>query len=236
MRHLNWPLFAQGARDTIPLLIAAAPFGAIFGALAHSAGLSSWAVMGMSLIVFAGSSQFIAVGLLAASTAIPLIIATTFFVNLRHMLYATSLMPHVSRIPQLLRAPIAFWLTDETYAVVIGRVNRERDAPDFATYYFGSAISMYSNWALWTFIGLMLGQQIPEMRSWGLDIAMVLAFVGIVVPALKTMPMLACALVAAVTGLLTHDWANQSGLLLSSVLAIAVGVFLEMRQKRNGHV
>ena len=55
--------FLAGMRDTLPLIIGAIPFGVIFGALAVTAGLSVTATMGMSLIVFAGSAQFIAAGL-----------------------------------------------------------------------------------------------------------------------------------------------------------------------------
>ena len=87
-------LFLQGAVDSSPLILAAIPFGLIFGALAITTGLSAWATLSMSLFVFAGASQFIAVSLLASATALPVILLTVFVVNLRHMLYAASLMPH----------------------------------------------------------------------------------------------------------------------------------------------
>ena len=85
--------FLTGARDTIPLLIGAFPFGLIYGTLAMSAGLSVAAAFAMSLFVFAGSAQFIAVGLFALGAAPPVIIVTTFIVNLRHLLYAANLLP-----------------------------------------------------------------------------------------------------------------------------------------------
>ncbi len=78
--------FFNGARDTLPLVIGAIPFGIIFGTLSGGAGLSTAGTMGMSLFVFAGSAQFIAMGLVGAGTAWPLIVLTTFVVNFRHLL------------------------------------------------------------------------------------------------------------------------------------------------------
>ena len=83
--------FWTGARDILPLIIGAIPFGIIFGALATSNGLSVGAALAMSALVFAGSAQFIAMGMIAAGTGWLLIVFTTFIVNLRHLLYAASL-------------------------------------------------------------------------------------------------------------------------------------------------
>ncbi|MFT5658768.1 MAG: 4-azaleucine resistance transporter AzlC [Gammaproteobacteria bacterium] len=220
-------IFLTGMRDTLPLIVAAIPFGIVYGALAISQGLSEWLTMSMSLFVFAGASQFIAVTLLASSAAFPVILLTVFIVNLRHMLYATTFMRQVGHLPQWLRMPMAFWLTDETFAVASNRVLREPDAPGFTWYYLGSCIAMYSNWILCTWIGLTLGQQIPDMTSWGLDVAMVVAFVGIVVPLLQYRAHWACAFTAVVAAALTYHWPHQTGLLFSSLLAIGVGLLLE---------
>ena len=118
-------LLLQGAIDSSPLILAAIPFGLIFGAMAITTGLSGWATLSMSLFVFAGASQFIAITLLASSTALPVILMTVFLVNLRHMLYAAYLMPQVENLPQKYRLPMAFWLTDETFAVVSNQVSRK---------------------------------------------------------------------------------------------------------------
>ena len=86
MSYSRWNLFRKGWIDTLPLVVAAAPFGVLYGALAIDNGLSLWSVLGMSLLVYAGASQFIAVTLLASATALPVICLTVFIVNLRHML------------------------------------------------------------------------------------------------------------------------------------------------------
>ncbi|NVK42429.1 MAG: AzlC family ABC transporter permease [Oceanospirillaceae bacterium] len=222
-------LFLTGARDTLPLILAAIPFGIVYGALAMSNGLSEWATLAISLFVFAGSAQFIAVTLVASAAALPVILLTVFVVNLRHMLYAASLMPWVSGLPQRLRALMAFWLTDETYAVVTNRIGKDPELTGLPWYYCGSALAMYGNWVFCTWLGITVGQQLPSLTDWGLDVAMVVAFIGIVVPALRNRAQWACALSAGTCALLTHDWPHQSGLLFTAVVAIAIGVTLERR-------
>ncbi len=188
--------------------------------------------MAMSLFVFAGASQFVAITLLASATAFPVILATVFIVNLRHMLYAASLMPQLAKVSAWLRIPMAFWLTDETFAVVSNRVSQVKNDERFTAYYLGSAISMYSSWAFFSWLGMTLGQEIPDITSWGLDVAMVVAFVTIVVPLLKNYADWACALTAGVSAVLTYHWPHQTGLLFSSVIAIGVGVALGYKKPR----
>jgi len=226
--------FLLGVRDTLPLIIAAVPFAIVYGALAISQGLSEWMVMGMSIFVFAGASQFVAVTLLASTTFYPIILLTVFIVNLRHMLYAASLMPQLAKVPQLWRVPMAFWLTDETYAAVSnrfshGEVNQDSKNIQFTAFYFGSGIAMYTSWVFFSWLGMTLGQTIPDITSWGLDVAMVVAFIGIVVPHLKNHADWACALTAGISAILTIGWPHQTGLLFSSFIAIAMGVLLSSK-------
>lgn len=222
----------MGIRDTLPLVIAATPFAIVFGALAISNGLSEWLVMGMSIFVFAGASQFIAITLLASATIFPIILLTIFIVNLRHMLYAASLMPQLAKVPQWLRLPMAFFLTDETYAAASNHIFRHPNKAGFTAYYLGSGFFMYSNWVFFTWIGMTLGKSIPDITSWGLDIAMIVAFIGIVVPILKQHADWACAITAGVSALLTYDWPHQTGLLFSSFVAIGVGMLVSAMTKK----
>jgi 4-azaleucine resistance transporter AzlC len=216
-----------GVRDTIPLIIGAIPFGIIFGTLATGSGLSPVATMAMSAFVFAGSAQFIAIGLLAAGTGWPLIVLTTFVVNLRHLLYAASLLPYVSHLSQFWRVPLAFWLTDETFAVVINRYNRPDPVTHKHWYYLGSALAMYLNWQFCTWLGLTFGRLIPDVASWGLDFAMPVAFIGMIIPYLKNRPMGMAVLLAGVTALLAQPLPHKLGLMLATLAGISGGLILE---------
>ncbi|MDE2120578.1 MAG: AzlC family ABC transporter permease, partial [Betaproteobacteria bacterium] len=101
----------RGMVDTVPLLLGAAPFGLIFGALAAPDGLPAPGALAMSALVFAGSAQFIALTLLAAQAGPLVIVLTTLVVNLRHALYAATLLPMVARLRLRWRMLLAFWLT-----------------------------------------------------------------------------------------------------------------------------
>jgi 4-azaleucine resistance transporter AzlC len=177
--------FLNGARDTLPLILGAIPFGIIFGTLASAAGLSLWQALGMSLLVFAGSAQFIAVSLLGGGAGMVVLLLTTFVVNLRHALYSATLQPFVRHLPGRWRAPLAFWLTDETFAVVQHRYAARDESAHKHWYFFGSCLAMYTNWQLCTLIGVAFGQAVPNLATWGLDFAMLATFIGIVVPMLR---------------------------------------------------
>lgn len=222
-------IFISGMKDTFPLVVAAIPFGLVFGAMGQAQGLADWLTLGISIFVFAGASQFIAITMLAAGAAIPVIVLTVFIVNLRHVLYSVSLIPVVQGLPLKWRLPMAFTITDETFAVVYNKMSLSRTHQNLPIYYLGSSVFMYLNWILCTWIGILLGSQLPSLTSFGLDIAMVVAFIGIVVPNLKLPSHWLCAITAAVSGILTYQWPHQTGLLLSSLLAIIVGVTIENR-------
>ena len=221
--------FFRGAKDTIPMMIGAMPFGIVFGALAISGerGLTPAAALGMSLIVFAGSAQFIALGLIAQGVSLPFIIFTTFVVNLRHALYAISLAPFLRHLGQRWLAPLGFWLTDETYAVVIRRYHADGHIAKGHWYYFGSALPFYLNWQACTFVGIVAGTQLGNAASWGLDFAMTATFIGIVVPLVKNRPMQVCALAAAATSLAAFGLPNRLGLLIGGLVGISAGLLFE---------
>ncbi len=219
--------FWAGVKDTFPLVVGAIPFGLIFGAAASANGLSFAGAMGMSLFVFAGSAQFIASGLIAGGASMAVIILTTFIVNLRHALYSASLAPYMKHLPQHWLAPLGFWLTDESFAVVIARYTRTDDSPYKHWYFLGSAVFMYVNWNLCTYVGLRAGQIIPNARDLGLDFAMVVTFIGIVVPLVKSRAVLACVLVAGLTAVLANPLPNKLGLMIAALLGVAAGVVTE---------
>ena len=225
--------FSAGARDTIPVIVGAIPFGIIFGALAINAGLSVAATLGMSLIVFAGSSQFVAAGLVAQGAGILVICMTTFVVNLRHALYSASLGPYLSAQSHRWLLPLGFWLTDETYAVVVQRYARNDASPFKHWYHLGSSVAMYLNWQLCTVIGVVAGTQLQGMADWGLEFAMVVTFIGIVVPLLINVPMLLCAVTSGAVALWLRDWPNQIGLMLGAVAGIGLAMLLDQRKDRD---
>lgn len=222
--------FGAGARATVPLVLGAIPFGIIFGAVAVNGGLSGAAAAGMSALVYAGSSQFVAAQLVSGGAGLAVIVLTTFVVNLRHALYAVSLAPHMKHLPARWQAPLAFWLTDETFLVVIDHYNRPGGGPNKHWYYLGSALLMYTNWQLSTMLGVLAGQAIPNPQSWGLDFALPLTFIGMLVPRMIGIPMIACVAAAGVSAVLFHGLEHQLWLIVATLAGVAAGVAAQAAQ------
>lgn len=222
-----WREFWDGVRHIGPLIVGAIPFGIIFGTLAQSSGLSFVGAMGMSAIVFAGSSQFIALGLLSAGTPLGMIVLTTWVVNLRHLLYAVSLVPYVKHLGQTWKLPLGFWLTDENFMVTIQRYRQQDGSEHKHWFQLGSALAMYVNWQLCTLLGLTLGQTIPNAATWGLDFAMVATFIGMLVPYLTSRPMVATVIVSGITALVARNLPHQLGLMVAAIAGILTGLVIE---------
>src|SRR5574341_661540 len=140
---LGW----EGYRAIIPLMIGVTPFGFIFGALAVNAGMTVIQALGMSMIVLAGSAQFIAVGLIASQAPLPIIILTTFVVNLRHFLYSASLEHFFRPLGMAWKALLGYTMVDEIYAVVIVKHQNKQLSPGELRWYFlGAAFNLTSLW------------------------------------------------------------------------------------------
>ncbi|MBL8162327.1 MAG: AzlC family ABC transporter permease [Anaerolineae bacterium] len=223
--------FLAGVRVTIPLAVGAAPFAIIFGALAIASGISPLGAAGMSLFVFAGSSQFIATGLVSGGVSVAIIIFTTLIVNLRHALYSATLAPYMKGLAQRWMLPLAFWLTDESFVVVIARYSKGDASPYKHWFYFGSALLMYTNWQFWTIVGIVAGQSIPNLESWGLDFAMTVTFTGMLIPQIKSRPLLLAVIVAGVCAVLFNGMPNKLGLLIAALAGVAAGVIAEANIK-----
>ncbi len=211
----------EGARDTLPLIVGAIPFGIIFGAAATAGGISPAATAAMSAFVFAGSAQFVAVGLVTGGAGFVVVVATTFVINLRHLLYAATLAPQVKHLPQRWLIPLGFWLTDETFLVVIKRYIQQDNSPFKHWYFLGSAIFMYTSWQICTYLGMWAGRSIPNPHTWGLEFALPVTFIGMLVPLVENYKTGACIVAAALAALLFHELPGQLGL----VIAVAIGVF-----------
>jgi 4-azaleucine resistance transporter AzlC len=216
--------FWAGARAMMPLLVGAIPFGIIFGAVAVTSNLSSGAAAALSALVFAGSSQFIGAGLVAGGAGVAIVVLTTFVVNLRHALYAVTLAPHVKHLPQRWLLPLGFLLTDEAFVVTVARYSRADASPHKHWYYLGSAVALYVVWQACTWVGIVAGQSIPNPQAWGLDFALPITFIGMLVPSIRQRSVLLCVLAAGAGALVFAGLPHNLGLMVAALLGVGVGV------------
>lgn len=227
--------FWAGVRATLPLVLGAIPFGIIFGALAVNSGISPAGTAAMSALVFAGSAQFIAAGLVAGGAGVAVIVLTTAIVNLRHALYSATLAPYLKHLPQRWLLPLGFWLTDESFAVVIAHFRRADEGPNRHWFFLGSAVIMYVNWQICTWIGIVTGQAITDPASWGLDFAMIVTFIGMLAGLIRQRSELVAAAVAGTVALAANPLPNKLGLILAALAGIGAGVAIEWLAERSDH-
>jgi len=224
--------FLDGAKAALPLILGAIPFAILFGTLAPNSGLSPIATVAMSALVFAGSAQFIVLALIAVQAPLEMILLTTFVVNLRHLLYATALVEHVKHLSLGWRSILAFGLTDECFANMSQRY-QQVDKRNAHYFYLGSMVSFYSVWVSFTLLGVVIGELIPDMSSWGLEFAMSVTFIGMVVPYMNSKAMISAIVSAGVSSLLFAHLPNKLGLIVSALIGVMVGYSIITLQKRG---
>ncbi len=217
--------FLRGVKHETPLLIGVVPFGAIYGVLALSAGLQAIDAQAMSSIIFAGSAQFMTVQLIREATPWMVIILTGFVINLRHVLYSASLAPYLHHLSLRWKVLLSYLMTDEAFVVTIINYQHEGVTPNGHWYYLGAGLALWSTWQISTAAGIFLGALVPE--SWGLDFALPLTFIALVVPTLKDKAGLITAVVAGLGALLFFGLPYNLGLIVASGIAIGVGIKME---------
>jgi len=229
--------FLTGLKDEFPILPGVVPFGMIYGVSALSAHIPVGTALAMSSVVFAGSSQFIIVQLIAAGTPPIVIIFTAFIVNIRHMLYSATLAPYVKRLGVGWKWLLAYLLTDEAYVVTISHYRKEEAQAEVYKsykhwYFFGAGLALWATWQASTAIGIFLGTQVPA--SWSLDFTSTLTFIALVVPSLKDRASTAAALTAGIVAVLIYALPFKLSLAVATLCGIAVGLVVEtLRQRKS---
>ncbi len=224
------PAFLRGVLDSVPFIFMVAPFAFLFGVVARDAGLDLLVVMGFSITVFAGASQFTALQLMSENAPTVIVIATALAVNLRTAMYSASLTPYLGAAPFWQRIFIAYFLVDQTYALSLNRFEEHGDwgQPQRVAYYFGVVAALYPVWIAMTCAGALLGTTIPGWLA--LDFAVPICFLALVGPMLRTPAHVAAALVSIVATLALAFVRYGLGLLIAASAAMAVGARIELWQ------
>lgn len=213
--------------QSTPFLLVIVPFGLLFGVVASKAGLDLAQVMGFTVLVLAGASQFTAVQLMTDHAPIWLVILSSLAVNLRMAMYSASLVPWLGGASQPARAAIAYSLIDQTYVL---SVEHYQNVPKLSlsqrlAYFAGTAIMMCGAWIVFCFIGATAGRAIPA--SIPLDFAVPITFLAMIAPALRTPAHVAAATVAVVVSLALTWLPAGVGPMIAALLAMITGAGVE---------
>lgn len=192
---------AAGALTIAPAALAVVPFGLILGANAAEKGLSAFETAAMSATVFAGSAQFLAIGLWTTPAAWGALAFATLLINLRHVLMGASLARRLGRFGPGVRWLAVFLMADEIWAVAEHRALKRPLTPAF---YLGAALPLYGLWVATTTTGALLGGLVEDPAAWGFDFAFTAVFIGLVAGFWRGRTTLAVACASAAGAILAH--------------------------------
>lgn len=227
--------FKSGIKAGVPIAIGYVPIAIAFGVLAKTLETPSVVTMLMSLIVFAGASQFVGVKLMSLG-ALPIeIVLATFILNLRHFLMTSYIAQNLEKGTSKKQMPLlAFGITDETFAVA--SIDRKGEInPKFI---LGLNFIAFSFWNIGTLAGLLMSSWIPQYIINGMGIALYAMFIGLVVPSMRAAkPVLIVALTAMTVNSLFYfipllsivspSWA----IIISTVSAALLGTFIDEKME-----
>ncbi|MDW6019758.1 AzlC family ABC transporter permease [Vibrio plantisponsor] len=217
-------LFWQGTVAMLPLSVAVLPWGLLAGSFAIEAGLNPFESQALSAILFAGSAQLVATGMIKAGAGLMTMLITTFFITSRHFLYSVSMRGKISPLPTRWRLILGFLLTDELFALC-----GQQSEKQFNRWYaLGAGFSFYLIWNLATLVGIVAGSYIPSLNSIGLEFAVAATFIAIVIPNVKSIPILISVITALILSVTLTIFNVNGSLMYASVGAMLVGCFSEL--------
>lgn len=225
--------FLSGAKLAIPIVMGYLPIGIAYGVIARHSGLSVAEAVLMSVLVFAGSAQFIAAGMLSAGAAAAAIISTTFVVNLRHVLFSMSMVGRLKHLPRPVQALLAFGLTDESYGVAT--VQFPPDAPTDWREAAGLNFTAYAGWVGSSALGAILGSAITDAARFGVDFVLPAMFIGLLLMQLRGRISAVVAVIAgAVAVAVAVSPLGQWNIIIATTAAAALGVVVEGAERGSG--
>jgi 4-azaleucine resistance transporter AzlC len=214
------PVLRDGARAAWPICLGYVPIGLAFGVLAQKAGLGPWQAALMSALVFAGSSQFIAVAMIQAGAGVASIVAATFVVNLRHALMSSSLAVPLAGAGRRFLALFAYGITDESFALNTG-LFREPGWDPLRALALNHAANLA--WIASTAAGAYAGHFIAP-GAFGIDYALIGMFLCLLVLQLRSRLHALTAVVSGAAALALYLALPGSGyVVLGAVLGATAG-------------
>jgi len=211
--------FWAGALAILPMTLSVVPWGFLVGAYSLEVGLNAFAAQAMSVFVFSGMAQLVALGLMQAQAGFLSIAVTVALITSRHLLYSLALREKLSPERARWRLGLGFLLTDQLFVITpLGK-----DKPLNKAYLLGAGLTMYSIWNLSTLLGIVMGKAVPNLTELGLEFAIVATFIAMMVPMIKSAAVAICVIVAVLVSVVCAHFNIQAGLLLAIVGGMGAG-------------
>ncbi|MDI3477691.1 MAG: hypothetical protein PWQ59_1216 [Thermoanaerobacterium sp.] len=221
----------SGIKSSLPIVMGYLPIGFAYGLLGVKSGFSVLQVFALSLFVYAGSAQFIAITLLSSGTNAITLIMTIFIVNLRHFLYSTSLSQYMKRIKRNHIPLLSFFITDETYAVAITDLQNSDNYDE--RYFYQLFFMSYAAWCTASFIGAISGTFIDGSANVGLDFALPAMYIALLLMQISGYKKIFVSIFSGLLSIgLIYVFPGNTNVIIASLIGAGMGVFLD-RWKRN---
>ena len=222
----------QGIKDSVPIILGYLPLGFAFGVLANDVGMSIIQATMMSVMCFTGAGQYIALGIMQAGGAVFTIILANVLVNLRYLLFSTSLVPYLKgRVPPAVGSLLSYGLTDETYAVAM---NRYQNHLPTASYIAGLNLSSHIGWIASTLLGAIAGNYIGDTDRLGLNFTLPAMYTCLLVFIINRKSDIFVALSSAllclsIGHLVPATMGNLFNIIIATIVAASLGMLINER-------
>ncbi|MDZ4677111.1 MAG: AzlC family ABC transporter permease [Oligoflexia bacterium] len=221
-------LFKSGFKAMLPIITGVIPFGAVMGTVCSEAKLSLFQAVSMNVFVFAGAAQLATVELMTKHAATLVIVATGLIINLRFLLYSAALSPLVQRSSFFIKFISAYFLTDQSYAIMMANQHKLKTNEDAVQFYLGSCVCMALTWHLSVVAGFIFGNFAPS--SWALDYAVPLSFIALAIPTFKNYKYVITAIFSGCIALLLNPMPYKTGLIATAALSILLATLLTQKK------
>ena len=220
------PPFLDGLAASLPIVMGYFPIAFSFGVAATQAGFTGMEAFALSLIIYAGASQFLALALLSSGAPVLVAAFTLIAMNLRHVLYGPALMREAGEGATRRHAWAWAWgLTDEVFGQALGALARGQRFSE--PYVFGLGLGAYASWVSGTVVGAYAGG--GALEGWpavnaGLGFMLPALFLALLLSILNRRQLPVIVVAGAVTVVATLAISATSGILLGMLAGAVAGV------------
>ena len=223
-------MFKKAFKDTLPVMAGYLVLGIGFGIIMTTSGYSPvWSLI-MSLFIYAGSMQYVGIGLLTGGASLITVALTTLMVNARHLFYGISMVDKYKKTGKV-KPYLIYGLTDETYALAVAANNdteKEVDITSQNKYFFLITVMDHFYWVTGSMIGALLGT-IITFDTTGIDFALTALFITIFTDQwLKTKKHLP-AIIGVAASVLSLIIFGQQSFLIPSMILISAALLIMKR-------
>ena len=217
-------LFSRGMLDIAPHMLSVIPFGIICGAIGVDLGFNPYLVYAMSIIIFGGASQIVFLQLLSGGASSLIAITSVGIINSRHLLYGAVLSEHLNKLSLIKKLFISYFIVDQGFAVSNKYFKKNRDQ-NFKHYHLmGSGITLWFCWQASTILGIFLGSIVPE--ELGLEFAIPLTFIAIVINELRKLDHLIVMVVSGLAATIFYNAPFKSYIIISPLIGLITSYIL----------